>query len=236
VATKRKLTVGIIGGMGPAATCALFARIIAATPARCDQEHLHVIVDNDPSVPDRTAALTGSGLSPVPHLVRSARLLEAAGCRLLAMPCVTAHAFLADVRGAVAARVLSIVEETARAICADYPQARRVGLLATDGTLQADTFGPLREKFELLQPSVAAQRQVMTAIYGPAGVKTVGANAAAAQLLRGAAAELAAAGADVLVAGCTEVPLVLTADLVGVPLVDTLDVLARAVVREAGAS
>jgi len=226
-------TVGIIGGMGPGATCTFFERIIRRTPAARDREHLHVIINSDPSVPDRTEALLGRAESPVPHLVRSARLLEAAGARLLAMPCVTAHAFIGDVRKEIDVPLLSIVEETARAIKAGWPDVECVGIMATDGTLEAGVFGPLAESFRLVRPSEAGQHRVMAAVYGPSGVKTIGPNGEAAELLTRAAAELVESGAEAIVAGCTEIPLALTQEATSVPLIDTLDVLARAVVREA---
>ena len=128
--------------------------------------------------------------------------------------------------------VLSIVEETARWIRARHPDVRRVGLLATDGTLKAGVFAPLGACFDLLAPDDAAQRGVMAAVYGPSGVKTLGPNEAASRLLERAAAQLVGAGSEVIVAGCTEIPLALAQDAVSVPLVDTLDVLAEAVVRE----
>ena len=226
-------TVGIIGGMGPGATCTFFERIIRRTPAARDQEHLHVIINSDPRVPDRTEALLGRAESPVAHLVRSARLLEAAGAVLLAMPCVTAHAFIGEVRKEIGVPLLSIVEETAAAIKVDWPDVECLGILATDGTLKAGIFAPLAESFRLVTPSEAGQRSVMAAVYGASGVKTVGPNGQATELLAAVAAELVGRGAEAIVAGCTEIPLALTPQATVVPLVDTLDVLARAVVRDA---
>ncbi len=230
---KAPRTVGIIGGMGPQATCTFFEKIIRRTPAARDQEHLHVIINSDPGLADRTEALLGRAESPVPHLVRSARLLASVGATLLAMPCVTAHAFIGEVRKEIDVPLLSIVEETAAAIKADWPDVECLGILATDGTLKADIFGPLGASFRLVTPSEAEQRNVMAAVYGPSGVKTVGANAEASKLLAHAAATLIDQGARVIIAGCTEIPLALRPEATAVPLVDTLDVLARAVVREA---
>lgn len=83
--------IGILGGMGPEATAELFLRIIKATPAQRDQDHLRVIVDNNPKIPDRTAAILGEGQSPLPEMVRTARNLERAGVDFIVMPCNTAH-------------------------------------------------------------------------------------------------------------------------------------------------
>jgi len=232
-ASNKAPTVGIIGGLGPAATCALYHHVIVNTPARRDQDHLHVIIDSDPSTPDRTEALLGRCESPLPWLVRSARMLESAGASLLAMPCVTGHAFIDDIRKAVSVQVLSMVDQTAKALNREHPEVDTVGLLATDGTLQADVFAPLRSRYTLLLPEDDNQRQVMSAVYGPSGVKTVGANSTAAQMLRRVAEGLIAHGAEAIIAGCTEIPLVLRREDLAVPLLDTLEVLAQAIIRTA---
>jgi len=230
-ATNGRRTVGIIGGMGPEATAAFMHTLIRRTPAACDQDHLHLLVDCDPGMPDRTRAILGDGESPLPRLIRSAEWLQAGGAELIAVPCVTVHAFLDGLRAAARVPVLSIVEETAGWIRRRHPGARRVGLLATDGTLKAGVFGPLGAGVDLLAPDEATQREVMAAVYGPSGVKVVGPTEAASKLLERAAAQLVGAGAEVLVAGCTEIPLALEQDAVAVPVVDTLEVLAEAVVR-----
>jgi len=230
-AANGRLTVGIIGGMGPEATAAFMHKLIRRTPAACDQDHLHLLVDCDPGMPDRTRAILAGGESPVPRLVRSAEWLQAGGAELIAMPCVTVHAFVGELRAAVRVPVLSIIEELARWIRDRHPEVGQVGLLATDGALAAGVFAPLGADVELLTPDEAAQRDVMAAVYGPSGVKVIGPTAAASKLLERAAAALVGAGAEVIIAGCTEVPIALSQGAVAVPLVDTLDVLAEAVVR-----
>ncbi|HDH63258.1 MAG TPA: amino acid racemase, partial [Firmicutes bacterium] len=91
-------TVGIIGGMGPEATLDLFYKIIKNTPAKKDQEHIHLIIDNYPQIPDRTQFILGKGENPLPYLLRSANLLENAGVDAICMPCNTAHFFVDDIR------------------------------------------------------------------------------------------------------------------------------------------
>jgi len=225
-------TVGIIGGLGPAATCEFYSRIIAHTPATTDQEHLHVIIDSCPQTPDRTASLLDDGESPLPWLVRSARRLEAAGAELLAIPCVTAHAWMDELCSETSAEIVSLLDAVADAIGA-LPDVKRVGLLATDGTIEADIFAPLRDRWELLAPTDGEQRCVMEGVYGPDGVKAVGATEVSKALLVRAAWGLIDRGAQVVVAGCTEIPLALTDGDVPVPVLDTLDVLAQAVVGRA---
>ena len=92
-------TLGIIGGMGPAATLDLFHKILKATPAKRDQDHIHIIIDNFPQIPDRTAFLLGKGENPLPYILKSVRTLEEANVDVLCMPRNTAHYFVEDIRG-----------------------------------------------------------------------------------------------------------------------------------------
>ena len=91
-------TIGILGGMGPEATVDCFAKIIKNTPAAKDQDHLRIVVDSNPDVPDRTAAIIGNGKSPVPAMAAGCHALQRAGADFIIIPCVSAHVFLADVR------------------------------------------------------------------------------------------------------------------------------------------
>ncbi|MDX9821902.1 MAG: hypothetical protein RBT20_08205, partial [Syntrophales bacterium] len=61
--------IGVLGGMGPEATAAFFLRIIRATDVRRDQDHFRVLIDSNPKIPDRTAAIRGEGESPLPMLI-----------------------------------------------------------------------------------------------------------------------------------------------------------------------
>src|SRR5262245_548985 len=94
-------TIGVIGGMGPAATADLFAKLIAATNAKLDQDHLHILIDNNPRIPNRNDAIAGRGPSPAPHLAASARKLQDAGADFLVIACNTAHAFQPEIEAAV---------------------------------------------------------------------------------------------------------------------------------------
>ncbi len=100
--TRQEKIIGILGGMGPAATLALYERIIALTPAQCDQDHLRVIIDSNPKIPDRTAAILGNGESPLPAMAESAKTLERAGADFIVIPCNTAHYWLDELQKEVA--------------------------------------------------------------------------------------------------------------------------------------
>jgi len=227
------LTIGVLGGMGPAATVDFYQKLIAATPAKQDQDHLKVVIVSDPRIPDRTAAIFGRGPDPTPALLAGAEVLVRAGADLIAIPCITAHHFYPQLQPAVSVPILHIVDATAASVAAEHPGVRRCGLLATSGTLRARLFEAHFESrgLAILRPEPGLQEAgVMPAIYA---VKA-GANLAAArERIRGAAAALVAGGAQAIIAGCTEVPLLLAPADLPVPLIDPTAILARAAVRRA---
>jgi aspartate racemase len=219
--------------MGPLATADLYRKIILATPAACDQEHLHVIIDADPTVPDRTAALRGDGPDPLPWLERGARRLEAAGADFIVIPCNTAHAWLSRLRPLVGIPILDMIAEAVARVRADYPDARRVGLLATRGTIGSALYHQAltAQNLTALVPAPDGEQHLVDRAIG--AVKAGDTGRAASDPLVTAARALAAAGAEVLLAACTEIPLALTAAQAPVPLLDPTQVLAEAAVREA---
>ena len=225
------LVVGVIGGLGPEATLDFFAKVLRATPAERDQDHLHLIINNNPNVPNRNDAVAGTGPSCGPELASSARALERAGAELLVMPCNTAHAFAADIRGAVQIPLLSLIDETVAATRAQHPQLRRVGILATSGCLQARLYQDAFAQFgvETLGLTDAALERFMAALYDVKAGRKEAARAVVVELAR----DLIAEGAEALVSGCTEVPLVLRAEDFTVPLYESTDILAHTVVRVA---
>jgi aspartate racemase len=125
---------GILGGMGPMSTVDLMRKVTEKTPVKKEQEHLRMLVDSRPQIPDRTAAILGKGPSPAPMLQESARLLERWGAELLAIPCNSAHAFLPDVRDAVAVEVLDMIGLVGRELGRRFPPGSPVALLATTGS------------------------------------------------------------------------------------------------------
>jgi aspartate racemase len=223
--------IGVLGGMGPLATADFYAKLIQATPAATDQDHFKVLIFSNPHIPDRTAAIRGEGPSPLPALIESAGLLVRGGAAFIAIPCVTVHFFHAELQAAISVPVLHIVGETASAVRRDRPSLRRLGLLATTGTVQSRLF---EKQFEphgltILSPEPSLQEgAVMPAIYG---VKHGEDLAVPRRLIREAAAHLLARGAEAVIAGCTEVPLILQDGDLAVPVIDPTATLAQASVQ-----
>jgi len=207
------MTVGIVGGMGPLATASFYRTLVERSNARRDQDHLHVLIESDPAIPDRTAFLLGRGPDPRPSILRVAQRLENAGANLLVMPCNTANVFADDIAAGVNVPLVPWISTAVEAVAAHQP--RCVGILATTGTLLAGGYQNALAALGIrsVQPSEAAQRDVMDAIYGKGGVKASGGvKAPNRSRLVAAAARLADAGADVLLLACTELPLAIQAD------------------------
>jgi len=223
--------IGVLGGMGPAATADFYQKIIRATPAKVDQDHLKVLIFSNPQVPDRTAAIQGEGPDPLPILVAGAEVLIQGGADLITIPCVTAHHYYDALQRAISVPILHLVGETVTAVVGEYPGLRRLGLLATTGTLQSRLFEHYFEPrgFTILRPDPMVQDStVMEAIYA---VKHGEPLERARRLIHEAARHLQGQGAEAILAGCTEVPLILQDGDLPVPVIDPTWILAQAAVR-----
>lgn len=231
----QKTTIGILGGMGPQATCDLFQKIIKRTPAARDQDHLHIVIDNNPQVPDRTAFLIGQGPDPTDELVEGARRLARVGCSFILIPCNTAHYFTAVIEQAADVPVLSMIDNVAAVAQQLLPAGSAVGIMATTGTVQSELYHQSLRQAGLLplSPDDVDQAEVMDIIYGPAGVKAGYDGPELRARARLVADRLIARGAQAIVAGCTEIPLVLQDGDVSVPVLDATDLLAAAAVNRA---
>ena len=228
--------IGILGGMGPEATLDLFGKIIANTPAATDQDHLRVVIDSNPKVPDRTAAILRGGESPVPAMKAAIKALKQAGADFVVIPCVSAHFFLDELQREAALPILSMFDVAAEHIRQHHAHIQKVGMLATTGTLQGGRF---RERLQIsgietLTPAVSDQERVMVSVYEIKGAPGGRSRAAITAEMREIAGRLIERGAQGVVAGCTEIPLVLKPGDLGVPVFDTLLLLARAAIVAAG--
>ena len=223
-------TIGVVGGMGPWATLDFFEKVLRATPVRRDQEHLRLIIDNNPKIPDRGPAILGDGEDPTPALVATARNVEAAGADLIVIPCNTAHYFFQAIQAAVRVPVVHIMQEVAGAASRRFPRIGRVGLLATRATvatgLYQDAFRPLGAA--VVVPDQSGQEVIDRLIYA---IKAQGVDDALRSAGVAVGRGLNRAGAEAIVLGCTELPLVLGEDTLGLPILDSNLTLAEVAVR-----
>jgi len=223
-------TVGILGGMGPMSTVDLMRMITERTPVRQEREHLRILVDSRPQIPDRPAALLGTGESPVPMMRDSARMLEKWGAELIAIPCNTAHGFLADVQEAVGVEILDMIGLVGRELARQFPEGTPVGLLATAAAGKARVFHDKLPRFELLTPS----REVHETLVAPAILQVKLENAVEeprAKLLR--AVSTLQPEPSAVIAGCTEVELALAEAETPFPVILPMTLLAQEIVDRA---
>ena len=226
-----KKSIGIIGGMGPLATCDLMRKIIENTDSQRDQDHIRIFMDNNTDIPDRTANILYGGADPRPAMTESAAKLQAVGADFLIMPCNTAHYFVNDVKGAVSIPVLNMQQETARELKKQGITCAAV--LATDGTVQSGLYDlALKEAgIKPVYPDETDQRFVMSLIYdyvkaGKAFTDIERINAMIDRLQR--------QGAQGLILGCTELPIAFAPWNTAIPTFDPTLILARAAITCAG--
>ena len=227
-----KQVLGILGGMGPAATCDLMEKIISLTEAACDQEHIHIISDVNTAIPDRTAAILHGGADPVPEMVGSAKRLEAAGADFIIMPCNTAHYFYDTVASAVAVPVLHMPRLTAAVL--KKAGVKKAGVLATDGTIQSGVYARALEAegIEPIYPQGAHQAMIMDLIYKGVKARKIPLESVPVEEIM---EELRQKGAEKFLLACTELPIAFEALSIRQDCLDPTRVLAFSAVEYAGA-
>jgi aspartate racemase len=223
--------IGVLGGMGPLATVDFFNKVLAATPAKGDADHVPLLIQSDPRIPSRPPAILSGGRSPLPELLAGRDRLIAAGAMALAMPCNTAHFWVADLVKGCSVPFISIVDASCAELAALAGTGQAIGIIATRATLAAKIFdAPLkRAGYTPLLPDEA----MMDTLVLP-GIELVKAGQAVqgGKLIEQVVQTLMARGAGAVVLACTETPLAL--DAVQSPLralcVDSTAALARACV------
>jgi aspartate racemase len=228
--SKAQTIAGVLGGMGPDATVDFMAKVIALTDAECDQDHVHMLVDHNPHVPNRQAAILADGEDPGPALAEMASRLEAGGADFLVIPCNTAYVFEDSILAATRIPLISIISESIAAVRESAPAASAVGVLATDGCLQTGIYqaGIEAAGMTAALPTAGEMEQIMALINA---IKAGNQGTAPGAGLKSLAEALITRGADAIIAGCTEIPLVLKDEMVKVPLVSSTDALAQKTVR-----
>lgn len=227
-----ELVIGILGGLGPEATVDFFSKLVARTPAATDQDHFRILIDNNPKVYNRNDAIAGTGPSPGPQLADMARALFGAGSDFLVLACNTAHAFEDEIRAATPLPFVSMIQEACDEILRRFPSARQVGILGAQGCLDARLYESALAERDLTGVVLNTQDQssFMKLVYQ---IKSGDRSAEVPSAARHFGETLIAAGAEIVVAACTEVPLVLRDGDLDRPLIDSTGVLADRCIRYA---
>ena len=222
---------GVIGGMGPQATQDFYQRILDRTDASCDQEHLPTLIWSDTSMPDRTAAILGGDAEGCyRRLLDGARLLERGGCTALAIPCNTSHFFADRLQAGLRVRLLNMVRLSAAAMAARG--CRRVGILATDGTVRTGIYQRecAGQGVEAVVPGPQAQALTMSIIYDEIKRGESGSREKFAAIDR----DLRSRGCDGAILACTELSVYKEYHGVSELYLDAMDVLAEESIRACG--
>lgn len=225
-----------MGGMGPEATAYFFDLIIKNTIAEKDQDHIPVLIFSNPLIPPRTEAIKKRAPSPVPFLVKGMKTLHRAGADFCVMPCITAHYFLPEVLQEIDVPVVNLVAESARWTQKTCPSVKKVGLISSSGTLETGLF---QEAFGMEGLSIVildqdSQNMVMDSIFGKKGIKAGHSTGYPHDKVIEAARGLIQKGAEAIIAGCTEIPLVLKPKDIPVPLIEPMTIGARVCIQKAG--
>lgn len=222
---------GILGGLGPMATVYFYEMITRHTKAKCDQEHIDIVINSRATTPDRTNYITGkSEDNPLQIMVEDSKRLKEYGVTLLAIPCNTAHYFYDMLTDAIDIPFLNIMEETATYL--DCKGVKKAGVLATDGTVSSMTYHKyLKEHgIECIVPSAEYQKLVTEIIYGDIKVG----RRADMEKFNSVAQHLFSKGAERIILGCTELSLIKKNEGLDERFVDSLEVLAKRAIESCG--
>jgi aspartate racemase len=223
---------GVIGGMGPLATADFLRKLVEKTPARVDQEHIPVLLYGDCTTPDRTANIVGIGPSPLPKLLAGIRHLNQSGVKAICIPCNSAHCWYEDLRAASGVPLFHIVRASAEQVHKKNPAARTVGVLSTFGTYQMGIYTKTLQEmgFNVITPTEEEfHTLVSTAI---ALIKANRLDEAEA-IFQTASERLTARGAEIIILGCTEIPIGMQKQYRANPsrFVDSTEALAASVIE-----
>ncbi len=225
-------TIGIIGGMGPLATVDLYSRIVKRTKASKDQEHIHVLIDSNTNIPDRTKAILGGGLDPTIELIKSAKRLEQAGADFLIMPCNTAHFFIDKIKGSVNIPFINMLEETVKYTYNKYGKDTVVGIMATDGTIKSQIYENYYNNFGIktVVPE-KTQHKIMNFIYD---IIKSGKYEEGTDLFFECVNELKDMGAQAFLLGCTELSSAQYLYKINGPYINPMEVITESSIINAG--
>lgn len=218
------MKLGVIGGMGPMATSMFFERIIKKTSASKDQDHIDMVILNHATMPDRTEAIITGDHAPFLNNIRhDFEMLEKMGVTNIAIPCNTSHFFMDEMKKMTNVPIINMVEETAKEIKARFGSGKKVGILATDGTIQTATYEKACTKngLEFIKPSEVDQETIMKIIYDIKSDLPIDVDAFERIILK----MVDVSRCDCVILACTELSLINLSKYVSEFCIDAMDVL-----------
>ena len=220
---------GILGGMGPAASAEYITRLIAQTSASCDQEHIPFVLWNEPRTPDRSTSLRNGDDKPLPYLLQGIQVLKAVGCNRIVIPCNTAH-FWYDELIKLQVPIIHIVDSVAYSLCDADVNSGTIGIMGTQATIELGLYQNRLTDWDCIIPT----QEEMDNIVQPAiDLIKSGDMSKAYDMFMIVIDSLIARGAQAVVLGCTEIPLAVTQNRRdGIPLINSIDSLVKVAIKE----
>ena len=224
--TKR---LGILGGMGPAASAEYITRLIQQTQANCDQEHIPFVLWNEPRTPDRSTSLRNGDDLPLPYLLQGIQVLKDAGCNFIVIPCNTAH-FWYDELIKFRVPIIHIVDSVAYSLCDADVDSGTIGVMGTQATIELGLYQNHLTDWNCIVPS----QEEMDNIVQPAiDLVKAGDLVKSHTMLMSVVDSLISRGAKAVVLGCTEIPLAIRElNQNGIPLINSIDSLVKVAIKE----
>ena len=222
--------IGIIGGMGPEATAYYYTQLVKRTHVSKDQDHFHVFIDANPKIPDRTQAILHNGETPLPYLIESIERLNQMKVDKAFITCITSHYFFDQIKAYAQFELIHALDALNTAL--HQSNIKKIGLLATSGTIKTQLFTKALKDIEVIVPDDVSQVEVMDAIYNPnTGIKSGHTEGVAIDQLIKAGEALIEQGAEVIVGGCTEISMVLKSAHFNVDLIDPMIVTIDSIIK-----
>jgi aspartate racemase len=219
---------GILGGMGPAASAEYITRLIAQTSASCDQEHIPFVLWNEPRTPDRSTSLRNGDDRPLPYLLQGIQVLKDMGCNLIVIPCNTAH-FWYDELIKLKVPIVHIVDSVALTLC-NADVTGTIGVIGTQATIELGLYQDRLTDWDCIVPS---QNEMDDIVQPAIDLVKAGDMVKSHTMLMSVVDSLIARGAQAVVLGCTEIPLAVKANNKnGIPLINSIDSLVKVVIKE----
>jgi aspartate racemase len=219
---------GVLGGMGPAASAEYVARLVAQTSASCDQEHIPFVLWNNPQIPDRSTSIRNGDDKPLPFLLQGIQVLKAVGCSMIVIPCNTAH-FWYDELVKLKVPIVHIVDSVANEL-RDANVIGTIGVIATQGTIQSELYQNRLTDWACIVPT---QEEITTLVQPSIELVKAGDMIKSHTMIMTVVDSLISRGAQAVVLGCTELPLaVRDTDQNGIPLINSIDSLVKAALKE----
>lgn len=225
---------GVIGGMGPEATSFFYARVIARTKAECDQEHIDMVILSHATMPDRTQAiLSGAKDEFLTAIKKDTSALEMLGVSNIAIPCNTSHYFLDEIQASTKVPVINMIEESVRAVIAEYPKTKKIGIMGTDGTIKSGIYDRVCQKYGVASaiPPEKIQKNVMSLIYDDIKTGKTGDTKKFDQAYN----SLMKQECDAIILACTELSVFKEYNRVPENCIDAMDILVKESILRSGA-